>query len=31
MRRQNFDDGSVILDELLKPAFGIFARKFLGY
>ena len=31
MRRQNVDDGWVILDELLKPAFAIFARKFLGY
>jgi len=31
MRRPNVDDGWVILDELLKPAFAIFPRKFLGY
>ncbi len=31
MRRQRVDDGWVILDELLNPAFAIFARKFLGY
>jgi hypothetical protein len=31
LRRQNVDAGWVILDELLKPAFAIFARKFLGY